>query len=278
MLKEVKKQHLSDYIFGYLSLEDERRVEAAIAQDAELEAEYLKIQEALAGFSGAFAKEPSAKAKDNIMAAIKADLPQEESSPAAKTEASVRSINSSTKKSGTSSIWKGLGIAASLALLFSLAINFYQYSEMNRAKELLAYLQSERQDLQSNLVSLSKESEQAMEELAHIKAFDNVQITLTGTEKAPDAFAEIWWNPATKDIFLHKCNLPDTPENHSHQLWAIVDGKPVDMGIFNTKEDGPKSIQHMGVVKEASAFAITVEKEGGSPNPTLEEMIVIGEI
>ena len=50
------------------------------------------------------------------------------------------------------------------------------------------------------------------------------------------------------------------------------------MGIFNTSNEEVAGIQHMGVVKEASAFAITIEKEGGAVNPTLEEMIVIGEI
>ena len=276
MLKEVKKQHLSDYIFGYLSLEDERRVEAAIAQDPELEAEYLKVQEALAGFSGGFAKEPSSKVKDAIMAEIKADAAQSGVQP----EAKVIEMKQpkAAKKAGGAGLLKGLAIAASFALLFSLGLNYFQYQEINKQKDLLAYLQSERSDLQSNLVSLSKESEQAIEELAHIKAFNNVQVTLNGTEKAPDAFAEIWWNPATKDIFLHKCNLPPAPESHTHQLWAIVDGKPVDMGIFNTSNEEVAGIQHMGVVKEASAFAITIEKEGGAVNPTLEEMIVIGEI
>lgn len=37
-------------------------------------------------------------------------------------------------------------------------------------------------------------------------------------------------------------------------------------------------MEEMKAVKNAQAFAITLENEGGSPTPTMEEMFVMGTI
>lgn len=274
MLKKVKHDHLTDYLFGYLSLEDQRQVEAALAQDKELAAEFNKIQDSLAGFGGAFAKEPSEGLKGKIMAEIMADT---DNKPPAEVEA---------KPAVTRSIsgWKWYSVAASVAFLVSIGMSFYLKGELDKSQDMLAYLQSERSDLQNSLVNLTKQTEETnqkvlttQQHLAAARNFETVTVTMNGSEKKPDALAEIYWNPTTKDIFLHKCNLPKAPEGFQHQLWAIVDGAPVDMGVFDIK-DNQVAIQHMGTVETASAFAVTIETQGGNPTPNLEELVVIGEV
>ena len=65
------------------------------------------------------------------------------------------------------------------------------------------------------------------------------------------------------------------PADKQYQLWALKDGQPIDMGVFDpvTPEDG---LLEMGRVPGADAFAVTLEPRGGSANPTLEEMYVYG--
>ena len=72
-------------------------------------------------------------------------------------------------------------------------------------------------------------------------------------------------------------NLPSVPEGMQYQLWAIIDGKPVDAGMIST-EKGIYHIQKMKSFGRAEAFAITLEKAGGSPTPTMDQMYVIAKI
>ncbi len=69
-------------------------------------------------------------------------------------------------------------------------------------------------------------------------------------------------------------NLPTPPTDKQYQLWALVDGKPVDAGMITDLED----LQAMKEMPEAQAFAITLEPKGGSVNPTLEQLYVIGNV
>lgn len=43
-------------------------------------------------------------------------------------------------------------------------------------------------------------------------------------------------------------------------------------------KDSEGKMQEMKMIKSAQAFAITLEKEGGSEAPTMEEMYVMGEV
>ena len=100
------------------------------------------------------------------------------------------------------------------------------------------------------------------------------KIELKGVEKHPNMLAEVYWNES-KQVFLNPKNLPAAPSGKQYQLWAIVDGKPVDLGMYDANKE---TIQQMKVVEKPQAFAITLEKEGGNPTPTMEEMYVMGTI
>jgi anti-sigma-K factor RskA len=98
-------------------------------------------------------------------------------------------------------------------------------------------------------------------------------VVLNGTAKAPEAVARIFWMKNTGQVYIDPTNLPDVPSGKQYQLWAIVDGKPVDAGIIETAK-GTYRIQKMKSFGKVDAFAITLEKAGGSPTPTLDEMVV----
>ncbi len=81
----------------------------------------------------------------------------------------------------------------------------------------------------------------------------------------------------TGDVYVDPSNLPAVPAGKQYQLWAIVDGKPISGGMIST-EKGIYHIQKMKSFGKADAFAITLEKAGGSPAPTMDEMYVISKI
>jgi anti-sigma-K factor RskA len=102
---------------------------------------------------------------------------------------------------------------------------------------------------------------------------------LHGMGVAPDAAAKIFWMKNTGEVYVDPSNLPELQPGKQFQLWAIVDGKPVDAGMILTSKQGDKyRIQKMRSFGKAEAFAITIEKAGGSPTPTMDQMVVMGKM
>ena len=70
--------------------------------------------------------------------------------------------------------------------------------------------------------------------------------------------------------------MPKNDKGHQYQLWAIVDKKPVSLGVFDKTDADSVEMKEMGSVVAPQAFAVTLEPRGGSVNPTMDEMMVIG--
>ncbi|RYZ35432.1 MAG: anti-sigma factor [Sphingobacteriales bacterium] len=86
----------------------------------------------------------------------------------------------------------------------------------------------------------------------------------------------VYWDTRSKAVYLAMKNLPPAPKGKQYQLWAIVDGKPVDAGVYALNPQ--EAMQKMKVIPKAEMFAITLEQEGGSATPTMEEMYVAGKV
>ena len=85
--------------------------------------------------------------------------------------------------------------------------------------------------------------------------------------------ATVYWNQKTHSVYFFNNNLDKAPEGKQYQLWAIVKGTPVSMGMIGNCDD---MLCHMQSVDNAAAFAVTLEKTGGSDKPTLTQMYVLG--
>jgi len=109
-----------------------------------------------------------------------------------------------------------------------------------------------------------------------LKVVDNpafTRVVMKGTENAPEAMAYVYWNQQTSEVYLRIQSLKQLAQENQYQLWAIVDGKPVDAGVFDGIENG---LLKMKELTGAAAFAVTIEPRGGKPSPTLETLQVIG--
>lgn len=105
-------------------------------------------------------------------------------------------------------------------------------------------------------------------------AFNN--IVMTGTENSPNSLAYVYWNEHTSEVYLSIKNMKAlTPENQ-YQLWAIIDGKPVDAGVFDS--DAKDLVKMKNIAGHAAAFAVTIEPRGGKESPTLSTMQVSGNV
>jgi anti-sigma-K factor RskA len=94
-------------------------------------------------------------------------------------------------------------------------------------------------------------------------------ISLAGLEKAKAAGAFLLFDPESKKAFFYAFNMPPLPGGKIYQLWAIVD-KPVSAGTFST-DAGQKArlvVRSAPDLARITKFAVSVEPEGGRPQPT----------
>jgi anti-sigma-K factor RskA len=102
-------------------------------------------------------------------------------------------------------------------------------------------------------------------------------VRLAGLEKSPGSSVAAFWNQVTNEVLLDVQSLPVAPAGKQYQLWSIVDGVPVDIGMLDQEFSG-KVLKMKNTKAGSVAFAITLEKEGGNPTPTMEEMYVMGKV
>ena len=86
--------------------------------------------------------------------------------------------------------------------------------------------------------------------------------------------ATVYWDKRSKDVYLHVNNMPAATTGKQYQLWALVDGTPVDAGVFDISSANP--MIKMKNIPRAQGFAVTLEPTGGSIKPTPEQMYVLG--
>ena len=167
--------------------------------------------------------------------------------------------------------------AAVILLVASTALNFYFY---NQSRDNLALYQSEV--ARSNQLANSNQGLQASLDTFGLVLNDpNMTIIkMPGSNvpkgPAPNSLATVYWNKDNREVYLFANNMPIPAAGKQYQLWAIVDGKPVDAGVFNINRKVTPI--KMKPIPNAQAFAITLEREGGSPTPTMDQMYVLGPV
>ncbi len=203
----------------------------------EIRTEISEIANALLGYAKSNSIEPSAAFRNRILNSPDQDI-------------QVSRLNSSAASPKSSAFYK-YAFAASLAFLF-LSIILLIDSELTDTRNALQFHQN---PAAYKLVSLK------------------------GSAKAPSASMLLAFNAEKEELMidLSSLNMPTNDQEHQYQLWAMVDGKPVDLGVFDS-EGGSIGMKKMKSVKDAQAFAVTLEPRGGSVNPTMDQMMAFGSI
>nr|WP_262895429.1 anti-sigma factor [Hymenobacter properus] len=173
------------------------------------------------------------------------------------------------------SMW---AMAASVALLLSLGVNALLYSRWKDASSELVALQSEQARFATTTQVVQRQLGELKQENQVLRSDEFKAVALAGTKTAPSAHARVLFNPATHKVFVDVRSLPALPAGKQYQLWALDKGKPIDAGVLTAATATGQGLQSMKDIASAQTFAMTVEPEGGSVNPTLSTMTVVGNI
>ncbi|MBP2615578.1 anti-sigma factor domain-containing protein [Chryseobacterium jejuense] len=257
---------IESYILGHASPEEAGILECVIKNNAEVRAAFEEAQKTLENLATAQAIAPPDDLKSKIWNKIQKEQNFEEEKPFSPEISATPSLEVSEVKKSIP--WKTLGIAASVLFLASVAGNLFWVSKQSEVQKEIAVMKAEKQ---SQDLAMQKMNQK-------ITMFSNPEmqmVMLKGVENHKDAKAMVFWDKKTKEVYLNAENLPKAPAGMQYQLWAIEDGKPVSAGMYSEDKDSQVALAS---IPKAQAFAITLEKEGGSPVPTMENMFVMGEI
>lgn len=269
---------IETYVLGMLPNNEAAEVEQMGVKHPEVQKAIDEMRSTLEGYATAHSVAPKPEWKDEILAAAFAANDSEEEQPKAaaaelRQEPVVRTIASAENKK---SRFSPFAIAASVALLLSLGYNALQYQSLQEKEEEITKTQLRVAELESDkevMVANFKNAQNNLEVLRDAGTATFIMKAIEGRD--PEYRADVHWNSTSEIVYLDVKSLPAAPEGMQYQLWALKDGKPIDMGVFNA-DDTKDNLMPMGKVPGADAFAVTLEKAGGVPSPTMEQMYVYG--
>jgi len=236
---------IESYVMGLASESERAEFEQMCAQHPELVAERRKFEESLETYASEQAARPPREVKAKILKAI-------------------ITMESSTKP-------RSIGLlrfvaAAAVILLLGMVVLYYQINQQN--KDLTS--------ANKELTDRATQDEGAIDKIKiEEKSVGNaIVVNMVGTKIAPKSSANVYWDSTNSSVYLVVKNMPQLPSDKQYQLWALIDNKQKNLGVFDATDKN--IILKMDSTKKAQAFAITIEKKGGNPTPTLDSLTSIG--
>lgn len=166
-----------------------------------------------------------------------------------------------------------------IALVGSLLANFLMWNQSNKAEQQQLVMQRELDSMQNQQNELNNTLAAYQQERSMLADTAMQTIVLQSAKPGKPMTGMLYWSKAKGEAYIAMHDMPMPPQGMQYQLWVIQDGKPVDMGMIPNTLVASQGMQKMTkVVNSGQAFAISLEKEGGSPTPTMEEIYVMGKV
>lgn len=169
--------------------------------------------------------------------------------------------------------WKIAAAASIILLAISATLNFYFH---NKYKTYEALYTTTTQEFAKREQAMQTQMTAYQNSMGILRDTNMAVVKMKGVPQSPQSMATVYWDRRSKDVYLLVNNLPEPPAGKQYQLWALVNGQPVDAGMLNWQN--ANGVASMKNIQTAQAFAITLENAGGSPTPTMTAMYVLGTI
>lgn len=249
---------IESYVLGFANAQEAAELELLIQQYPEIKQAVVEfeIQLEKAVFDNAVA--PKASTKERLFTELSTQFAAPTSKVVAmKDETPVRNMK----------FLRYTSIAAMFLLVASTGLNLYLYKKYDdsESKYRTALLDNKTLTAQNDAINTS---------FKVTTDSSYLHVTMPGIPGNEGKLATVFWDSKTKDVYLMANRMPLLEKGKQYQLWAIVDGKPVDAGVIGECT----GLCKMKNIPKASMFAITIEKEGGSEGPTLTAMVVAGKV
>tara|TARA_R110002049_G_scaffold273961_2_gene451891 strand:- start:1794 stop:2588 length:795 start_codon:yes stop_codon:yes gene_type:complete len=244
------------YVAGQLSETENQEIHSLLQQYPELLQEVLDIESAVVKLTAAVS--PGAKGFDTIKNQLNAN--------------DTKVVELQPRQTHWMSY---AGWAASIVLAAGLFWTFNQKTELEQQIQTAEienqYLETQIEDARTDLAATKNL-------LNVIRDKDIIAVPLGGQGDYAASFAKVYWNKADNTIYLDGEGLPNAPEGKVWQVWSLTLNPltPTSLGTIEDFNTDANKIFTIANANESQAFGITLEPEGGSESPTMEQLYTLG--
>jgi anti-sigma-K factor RskA len=256
---------------GLLDPGERAEYERALASDPAFAAEVRT----LGTVAGALAYtvpqvDPPAGLRGRILASIAGrDVP-----PAAEPAPRVIPMATAPRRASALPAW----LAAAAALLLALGLGAYGLQVRTQVTEMSRRVADSEQEVLRlrNVLGEEQRKTQFLQAQAEVLAApDLARVDLAGQTTAPSASARAFWSRRSGMVFAARA-LPPLPSKRIYQVWVVAGQKPISAGLLRPDPNGNATV-HFSTppdIPTPVAVAVTLEPEGGVPQPTGEKVLV----
>lgn len=163
-------------------------------------------------------------------------------------------------------------LALGLLSLVLLAVVAHSMNDNRRLGLALATLRQELHASRDARARMQVELEQTRQVLEFLKQPETRQVTFGAGPKG-----RVFVNPG-RGVLLLASNLPLAGQGKTYEFWLIPKGKaPIPAGLFqsNAAGDAVHAAPEASRIENLAAIAVSVEPDGGSPQPTSTPIFVV---
>lgn len=162
-----------------------------------------------------------------------------------------------------------LAFAAAAIILGFITAWLWKQNQMH--EQVIGNMQAELQQAQQQ----TQKDNLTMHAMAQVVgAPDTIQVTLLQQPSGPPGQAHVLYNARTGTL-VYSGEVSPAPGGKSYQLWLVpANGAPVSAGLVGANQQNGAIVVQLQQGISPKAFAVTVEPQGGSPQPTGPKVLV----
>ncbi len=261
---------IESYVLGLADKEEAAELEKLRLVHPEIQQAITDFEKALETQASAHAMQPPAGLKARLFSELQLNETRIENEEGM---APVIPVNIFTNTYRTGFL-KKLAVAAAVLLIGSFLLNIYYYRKYREVSKENAELIAAQSNQYVHKDIFETRTKELQNDINLLSDSSMLKVVLPGVAGKESNSAVVFWKKDTKDVYIAAAKLTPAPEGKQYQLWALLDGKPIDAGLISDCA----TVCKLKNIKAAQAFAITLEDKGGSPTPHLDQLVVMGKI
>lgn len=174
------------------------------------------------------------------------------------------------------------------AALLAIAGIFWFFNLNNELEHAIEVTTTENSELKQKVDFTESELEITEDELAAttdlldiLRSRNYEAITLPGNQTvAPEAYAKVYFNAKQRVVYVDSRGLPTAADAKVYQVWSLkLDPlAATSVGLLEKDSEITEGVYRFDNIPDPEAFGITLEPAGGSENPTLSQLYILGAV
>lgn len=134
--------------------------------------------------------------------------------------------------------------------------------------------------METDIAEARDNAREAQALLSVLRDKNILEVQLQGQAIAPDAYATVYWDKEKNITYIDAQDLPTPPRGMVYQVWSLKMEPltPSSIGLLDEFESDENKIFQLENMNISEGFGITLEPEGGSETPTMEQLYTLGTI